>query len=194
MASKHLEHSKTIKIRTACFLMAAWLGIFLTACGQSENPGKNPRETSSAKAVLLPTEGSDVRGVVNFTEVKDGVKIVAHIEGLSEGPHGFHIHEHGDCSAPDASSAGGHYNPTNKKHGCPGDEERHVGDLGNIVADENGSAHYERIDSVIRLNGEHSIIGKAVIVHEKEDDCKTDPTGDAGGRMACGVITPLPNQ
>lgn len=141
-----------------------------------------------AKAVLTPTKESNVRGVVTFIPVKEGIRIIADVEGLSPGKHGFHIHEKGDCSAPDAKSAGSHFNPTHAKHGSPDDPERHLGDLGNIEADSRGHAHYDRVDHVIALSGENSIIGKSVIVHSDADDYKTQPTGNAGSREACGVI------
>ncbi len=141
-----------------------------------------------AIAVLQPTEGNDVHGIVTFTKEATGFRIVADVEGLSPGKHGFHIHELGDISAPDASSAGGHFNPERKKHGAPDDFERHVGDLGNLVADENGKAHYERVDVHLTFVGSHNILGRAVIVHANEDDFTTQPTGNAGPRVACGVI------
>ena len=145
-------------------------------------------EIQKAVCVLHPTEGNDVGGIITFIQTKDGVKIVADVEGLTPGKHGFHIHEYGDCSSKDGKSAGGHFNPTNKKHGSPDAEERHVGDLGNLIANDQGRAHYERIDIVISLNGPYSIIGRGIIVHAGEDDFVTQPTGDAGARVACGVI------
>ncbi len=146
-------------------------------------------QSKSATAELHPTKGSKVKGKVTFTSVEEGgVRIVADIEGLSPGKHGFHVHEHGDCSAHNASSAGGHFNPDNKAHGAPNAAIRHVGDLGNIEADKNGHAHYDVVDHVIALEGTNNIIDKAVIVHEKEDDFKTQPTGNAGEKVACGVI------
>ena len=142
----------------------------------------------TAVAELQPTEGNDVSGTVTFTEEDGGVRVVASITGLSPGPHGFHVHEFGDCSAPDASSAGGHFNPTNVEHAGPDDDPRHVGDLGNIVAEDNSTASYDRLDSVLSFDGAHSIIARSVIVHESEDDLTSQPTGDAGGRLACGVV------
>lgn len=144
--------------------------------------------TRSAKAILKPTQGNKAAGVVTFEALDGGVRIVADIHGLTPGLHAIHIHEHGDCSTPDASSAGGHFNPKQKKHGSPDDAERHVGDLGNLIADDKGNAHYERIDNVVELNGENSVVGRAVIVHSAADDFKTQPTGNAGGRVACGKI------
>ena len=141
-----------------------------------------------AICVLHPTEGNEVSGTVKFTQDGAEVKVVADLEGLTPGKHGFHIHEYGDCSNPDGTSAGGHYNPLDKKHGAPTDANRHVGDLGNIEADENGNAHLEMTDTLINLGGRYSIIGRAVIVHADEDDFESQPTGNAGARVACGVI------
>ena len=114
--------------------------------------------------------------------------MVADITGLKPGKHGFHIHEFGDCSDKEAKSAGGHYNPTKHEHAGPDAPMHHMGDLGNIEADASGKAHLEMKDKDLKLSGENSIIGYGVIVHEKADDLKTQPTGDAGGRVACGVI------
>jgi Cu-Zn family superoxide dismutase len=141
-----------------------------------------------AIAVLHPTKGHTVTGTVTFTKVADGVRVVAEVEGLTPGDHGFHIHEFGDCSAPDATSAGPHFNPTEHKHSGPDDDARHAGDLGNLTADNSGKAHYDRVDKQLKFTGKESILGRSVIVHEKADDLKTQPTGDAGGRVACGVI------
>ena len=145
-------------------------------------------EIKKAIAVLAPTEGNNVRGTVTFSKVKDGIKVVADIEGLTPGKHGIHIHQYGDCSAPDAESAGGHFNPFNVQHGSPDKQPRHAGDFGNITADSNGKAHLEMTDKLISFDGEGSIIGHALIIHAKEDDLKTQPTGNAGARVACGVI------
>lgn len=144
--------------------------------------------SSKAVAVLHPTKGNTASGVVRFTKTGAGVKVVGHFEGLSPGLHAFHIHEFGDCSAADGTSAGSHYNPAGMPHGGPDAERRHVGDLGNITAGENGVADYERVDAHLAFDGPHSIIGRSLIVHEKADDFTTQPTGAAGGRVACGVI------
>ena len=143
---------------------------------------------TKAVAVLSSASGSKVTGTVTFTKSGDDVKVVADVTGLTPGKHGFHVHEFGDCSAADASSAGGHYNPTKHEHAAPDVSDRHMGDLGNLEADSSGKAHLERTDKTLKLSGDNSIVGYAVIVHEKEDDLKTQPTGNAGGRLACGVI------
>lgn len=176
-------------------ILSAFIMIFLlTGCTTQE---RSPQETAGfmeeeniqkAVAVLQPAKGHDVHGTVTFTKMEKGIKVVADIKGLNPGKHGFHIHQLGDCRAPDASSAGGHFNPDKTSHGAPTDEERHVGDLGNVTADENGESHYERIDTYIAFQGAHSIIGRAVVVHAGEDDFTSQPSGAAGPRVACGVI------
>jgi Cu-Zn family superoxide dismutase len=148
----------------------------------------SPSHVKEAEASLKGAPGTKIEGVVHFKEVDGGVEITAKISGLTPGPHGFHIHENGLCAAPDFASAGGHFNPTKQAHGSPDSEVRHVGDLGNILADDAGDAIYHRVDKLVQLNGPDSIIGKGVIVHEKADDFETQPTGNAGGRVACGVV------
>jgi Cu-Zn family superoxide dismutase len=146
------------------------------------------QEVKKAIAVLHPASGSQVMGTVTFTKTDDGVQVVADVTGLTPGKHGFHIHEFGDCSAPDATSAGGHFNPTNDPHAGHDAAKRHEGDLGNIEADSSGKAHLELTDKMMTISGDKSIIGRGLIVHEKADDLTTQPTGNAGGRVACGVI------
>ena len=145
------------------------------------------QEPTKAIAVLHSASGSQVTGTVTFTKMGDTVQVVADITGLKPGKHGFHIHEFGDCSAADASSAGSHFNPTKMPHGAPDAAERHAGDLGNLEADSTGKAHLELKDNMLKLSGENSILGRGAIVHEKVDDW-SQPTGNAGGRVACGVI------
>ncbi|HTU89177.1 MAG TPA: superoxide dismutase family protein [Gemmataceae bacterium] len=127
-------------------------------------------------------------GVVHFTATEDGVEIVGEISGLKPGDHGFHIHEFGDVSSGDPKCHGGHFNPGKKKHGGPTDVERHVGDLGNISANNRGKAEIRMTDRQIALSGPRSIIGRAVIIHAKADDLKSQPSGDAGDRIAGGVV------
>src|SRR6476620_11367749 len=148
----------------------------------------NAQEPTKAIAVVHATAGNNVTGLVTFTQSGDAIKVVADITGLTPGKHGFHVHAFGDCSSSDGSSAGGHFDPTHKQHGAPDAADRHAGDLGNIEADASGKAHLEWSDKVMKLSGADSIVGHAMIVHEKADDLKTQPTGNAGGRLACGVI------
>lgn len=142
-----------------------------------------------AVAVVHGLGDSKVKGKVTFTQKEEGVEIVAEVTGLAPGEHGFHVHEFGDCSMADGKCAGGHFNPTKQPHAGPDDAKRHVGDLGNLKANDDGKASYNRTDKLISLNGPNSIIGRSVIVHAKPDDFKTqDPPGNAGARIGCGTI------
>ena len=143
---------------------------------------------TKAVALLYPTQGNNAGGIVTLTKAGKGIRVEAEIEGLSKGKHGFHIHEFGDCSASDGKSAGGHYNPTGQPHAGPDQKKRHMGDLGNIEADNSGKARYDRVDSHLKFDGPHTIIGRGIIIHGGEDDLKSQPTGAAGPRVSCGVI------
>ena len=143
----------------------------------------------SATAVVRPASGSQAHGTVKFTQVGTRVRVDAEIAALSAGLHGFHIHEKGDCTAPDATSAGAHFNPVARKHGAPDSTEHHAGDLGNLRANEYGKATLSMmLDGISVGKGADGVIGRGVIVHADADDLKTDPTGNAGGRIGCGVI------
>jgi len=144
--------------------------------------------TTKAVAVLHPTKKGDAHGKITFTHTAKGMLVEGTIEGLTPGQHGFHIHEYGDCSSDDAMSAGGHFNPTNMPHAGPTAGKRHVGDLGNIEANEKGVAKIELVDPLLSFSGATSIIGRGLIVHAKPDDLKSAPSGNAGDRVACGVI------
>jgi superoxide dismutase, Cu-Zn family len=166
------------------FIIAALAAFTFAGCktGHDQSHGRH------AMAQLNPTTTNSVRGTVHFTETRKGVKVVAHITGLTPGKHGFHIHEKGDCSAPDATSAGPHFNPTGSPHAGPDAPARHIGDLGNITANASGLAHYERTDKHLSFDGPNSILNRAVIVHAVPDDLTSQPAGNAGARVACGVI------
>lgn len=143
---------------------------------------------TKAVAVLQPTKDSAVRGSVSFSRVAEGVRVVARVEGLTPGLHGFHVHEFGDCSAPDGASAGAHFNPAGAQHAGPHEPLRHAGDMGNVEANPQGVAVVDYVDPQASFEGASSILGRGVIVHASADDLKTQPTGNAGGRLACGVI------
>jgi len=175
-------------IGLASLVGAAFAATPTSASQQGQAATRTTLPLRHAVAALNPTKGNTVHGLVKFDQVEGGVRIVADVDGLTPGKHGFHIHEFGDCSALDGASAGGHYNPFKKKHAGPDNAERHVGDLGNIVADQNGHGHYERVDQIIELNGEYSIVGRSVIVHANADDFTSQPAGNAGARVSCGVI------
>jgi Cu-Zn family superoxide dismutase len=154
------------------------------------NIDKNTQpEVKKAIAVLFPAPNGKVKGIVTFTATSDGkLKVVADVEGLTPGKHGFHIHEYGDCSSNDFNSAGPHYSTGKEPHGAPTSDNRHTGDMGNITAESNGKAHMEWTDTHMKLTGANSIVGRAVVVHGGEDDLKSQPAGNSGPRVACGVI------
>ncbi len=145
----------------------------------------------SATAVMQAKSGSSVSGTVTFDEIYEGtVKVSVDLTGVPEGVHGFHIHEVGDCSSDDGKSAGGHFNPTRTSHAGPGDAMRHAGDLGNVTASSDGSVRTKMTLTSFTLSpGVTSAAGLAVILHADRDDLTTQPTGGAGGRIACGIIT-----
>jgi Cu-Zn family superoxide dismutase len=139
-----------------------------------------------SKAAATQPANTNVTGNVTFTQQpNDNVHVVADLTGLSPGKHGFHIHDKGDLSDPQLTSAGPHYNPTGAHHGGPNTTPHHAGDLGNVVADDSGNAHLDTTLSGLKVS---DILGRSVIVHAKEDDLKTDPAGNSGGRIAGGVI------
>jgi Cu-Zn family superoxide dismutase len=148
-----------------------------------------------ARAELMPTAGSDVHGTVDFAESGNTVTLDITLSGLTPGPHGMHVHEFGDCSAADASSAGKHLNPHSAPHGGPADESdaRHPGDLGNVVADEMGNVRTSIHDAVLDSEPDFQIVGHALVVHAGTDDLKSQPAGNSGNPVACGVIEPAPS-
>jgi Cu-Zn family superoxide dismutase len=164
-----------------------------TVSQQQTTPDQYARieNVTVAIAELNSASGSNVRGFITFKQTDSGMFVTGEIHGLTPGMHGFHIHEFGDCSAPDATSAGDHFNPGQMPHAGHGMEKRHVGDMGNIDADDQGNVRIQLLDNMMKFDGENNILGKSVIVHEKEDDLRTQPSGDAGARIACGIVTPV---
>lgn len=160
------------------------------AQGQGASEQMGP---SSATANLESRSGSNVTGTARFTRLDDGqIELTMEIEGATPGTHATHLHEFGDCSAPDASSAGSHWNPTTHPHGQWDHEDgHHLGDLGNIEVGEDGTGSITITTDRWELGtgGMADIVGTAVIVHTSADDFTTQPTGNAGGREACGVVT-----
>lgn len=160
-------------------------------------PAPEPEQAPGLETATATLQGApgdtDFKGTVTFTPEGDGVRVVAHLEGVDQaGAHGFHVHETGECTHGEGdkhfTSAGGHFNPAGVEHACPPTEPRHAGDLGNIEV-TNGTGHAEISTNLLSLSGPNSVVGKAIILHAKADDCKTQPTGDAGDRLACGVVT-----
>ncbi len=164
------------KVRFMPLLAVAAMGWLAAGCGGDY-----------LKAGIGPTQGNRANGEVRFYKVDGGVRVVAKIGGLSPGKHGFHVHEKGDCSAPDASSAGGHFNPDGAPHGAPTSPRgaRHAGDLGNLEAGSDGTARYDRVDALLDYA---QLTGLSVLVHAGEDDYVSQPAGNSGARVGCGVI------
>lgn len=158
----------------------------------STTPPPEAQTPVGAGAELKPTQGSAVSGSLSFIAEKDGVRIGGLVKGLKPGTEqGFHIHEKGDCSAPDASSAGGHFNPTSQPHGNPKTKgPKHVGDMVNLSADAQGIAKVDTLiqGATLQTGKPTDVAGKAVVVHQKPDDYTSQPAGDSGDRAACGVI------
>ncbi len=174
-------------MRTLLFLIIAlpFLGfafVYNAADTQSESKVKY------AYAEINSNGTSGVSGYIEFKKTASGLHVTGTISGLTPGQHGMHIHENGACDAPDFKSAGGHFNPKMMMHGGPDSDTRHAGDYGNITADANGNASIDYIDRETSLSGKYSIINRAIVIHEKIDDMMTDPSGNSGPRIACGVI------
>jgi Cu-Zn family superoxide dismutase len=169
-------------MRYALGLMA--IGALIAGCASME-----PAPAPVAVADLKPTAGNSTTGTVTFAPKGDKVVVVAKLSGLAPGNHGFHVHEKGDCSAADAMSAGGHFNPLGKPHAHPTTMNRHAGDMPMLTADAAGNAMFTAELDVMTVGaGAADIVGKAVIVHKDPDDFTTQPTGNSGARVACGVI------
>lgn len=186
--------------------------VLLVACGGTTETNTEVRETESGgettvevirddvpsdteraelTATVAATEGNTVNGTVSFTQESGEVVVRVALTGFEPGTrHGFHVHETGDCSAPDGTSAGGHFNPEGHDHALPDVDVRHAGDLGNVEADGEGNVNAEFRFADLHLDGEHGIGGRAVILHANADD-GGQPTGNAGPRVACGVISTL---
>lgn len=151
-----------------------------------------PQEPLRATAALQPTKGSKAFGEATFEEVDGRVRVIVFTQGLApDREHGLHIHEAGDCSSGDGMSAGGHFNPHGKLHGPPSTAERHAGDLPALKAGKDGRAKLDvTVDTITVRPGPASIVGRGLIIHADPDDYKTQPTGNSGARIACGVIKP----
>jgi Cu-Zn family superoxide dismutase len=189
----------------ALFAMA----MLASSCGQNQEqetretpaPAEEQTESSSgstaatpaglgakATATIEPRSGSSLRGTATFTEEAEGVRVVVEVAGAPPGDHAVHVHENGDCSAPDASSAGSHFNPEQHEHGGPHTAVRHPGDFGNLTVGADSTGRIELVTKDLTV-GESpiSVVGLSIIVHEKADDF-SQPVGNAGGRIGCGLI------
>jgi Cu-Zn family superoxide dismutase len=213
-----MEHAMTTGPKTIVLSILAFAALALTACN-APSPPPGPADaaasagtaanatkatpmanasldaragTPEAQVVLKPTQGHSAAGTLSLRAEDGGVRITGAITGLKpDSEHGFHIHEHGDCSAPDATSAGGHFNPTGQPHGSMDSGAHHVGDMPNQRANAEGVANVDVLVPAISLDpgNNANVIGRALVVHQNPDDYKSQPAGDAGPRIACGVVT-----
>jgi Cu-Zn family superoxide dismutase len=187
------------------------VAILLAACGRQDQPQRSedssatpaastpttpsavtPPAGAAAAVQLAPTQGNTATGMLSVTAEGDGVSLTGTLQGLKpDAEFGFHIHEKGDCSAPDASSAGEHFNPASAQHGNPSGDAHHAGDMLNVKSEPDGSAKVDVQASGVTLHSglPTDALGKAVVLHEKADDYATQPSGNSGARIACGVIT-----
>jgi Cu-Zn family superoxide dismutase len=179
--------SRTATVLAVCGAVTA--GLLGARPASAQHADAKEAKIEKAVAILIPTKKGDgkVQGRVTFSHEGGKNTVHAVISDLTPGEHGFHIHEYGVWSE-DGMASGGHYNPTGMKHAGLTVKERHVGDLGNITADDKGNAELTINDAHFMFHGPTSIIGRGVVVHEKADDLKSQPSGDAGGRLAVGVI------
>ena len=184
---KLLAHTATLFAAASFLALAGCTQMDAHSGSTAINPWAN---ISEAVAVIKPTAGNKCEGVVHFVTEAGGVHVKGSISNLEpNSEHAFHIHELGDISGADGMSTGGHYNPEGHKHGGPHDAMHHAGDFGNVKADAGGVAHIDFVVSDISVSGDKNpIVGRGLILHAKADDLKTQPTGNAGGRIGAGVI------
>lgn len=182
----------SIKMMTT-FLLLACISTFLVGCDTIPNTTEliSSVTTKQANAVISASNDSGLTGTAVFQQLGDEITLTVEIQGASPGLHAVHIHEYGDCSAPDGTSAGGHWNPTNVAHGKWGVGEFHLGDIGNMTVEDDGTGSIELTTDLweIGTGSDIDVVGKSIIVHADADDFISQPSGAAGARIGCGVIT-----
>jgi len=167
-----------------CFVV---LGLRTQAAAPEKAQAGGSITKATGQLIATTKTQSTVKGTVTFTKTPGGIHVHGEISGLTPGEHGFHVHEFGVWNE-DGMASGGHFNPTKAPHASHSSEKRHVGDMGNIKADESGNAVVDLDDDQMSFEGPTSIIGRGLVVHAKADDLKTQPSGDAGGRLAVAII------
>ena len=165
--------------------------IALAAAGCAPATVSGGRDATAATVRLIDARGQSVGSAV-LTEAENGVRVNLNVRGLPAGTHGLHFHQNGSCDAPDFTTAGGHYNPTNRQHGLQNPQGPHAGDLPNLTVGANGEGEMETVREGVSLRGTNPLLkqgGTALVIHATADDQRTDPSGSSGARIACGVIT-----
>jgi Cu-Zn family superoxide dismutase len=171
--------------------LGAWVVFSLSGCPSPQGNTKPEGGGATATATIEARSNSTVSGTATFEQINPKkVKVVIEISGAPPGQHGLHLHEKGDCSDPEAKSAGDHFNPAKVAHGNPESMPHHAGDYGNITVGEDGKGKVAFVTDEISVStGENGVIGRAVVLHAKADDLTSQPSGNAGARIGCGVIT-----
>ncbi len=173
------------------FALAAAAVVVVAGCQMTSGGGRAAGTGPTARADLKPTANNITSGWVQFAQRGDRVLVTAEVRGLKpSSEHGFHVHDKGDCSSPDAMSAGGHFNPGNKPHAHHSKDERHAGDMPNLKADDKGIARYSFETNLLSIKGvANAVVGRSVVVHRDPDDYTSQPAGNSGPRLACGVVS-----
>lgn len=179
----------SVGIKALTLLFVGGVSIALVSCG-TILPEIFSSPSKQAIATIHSTSGSNVMGTATFTQSADTIMLRIEVKNVAPGLHAVHIHEKGDCSSPDGKSAGGHWNPTNVAHGKWGEGEFHLGDIGNITVHEDGTGVIELKTNLWELGtgSNLDVVGKSIIVHADADDFTSQPSGNAGARIGCGVI------
>ena len=185
------KNVSTFGIKTSLLLLIG-ISLALTSCERIQQQAGLLSTPSGKQAIatIAPTSGNSVTGTAIFTQNGDQITLTIEIQNASPGIHAVHIHENGDCSSPDGKSAGGHWNPTGVAHGKWGEGEFHLGDIGNITVGEDGTGSIELTTDLweIGTGSDVDVVGKGIIVHADADDFTSQPSGNAGARIGCGVI------
>ena len=178
------------RMKTTLLLLLVCVSIALVSCGTIEEIITPAMPSQQAIAIIGPASGSNLTGTATFTQNGETITLMVEIQNVSPGLHAVHIHEKGDCSAPDGTSAGGHWNPTNVAHGKWGVGEFHLGDIGNITVGEDGTGKIELTTNLWEMGtgSDLDIVGTGIIVHAGADDFTSQPSGAAGARIGCGAI------
>ena len=176
--------------KTSLLLLLTVVSISLVSCAVMQKIGLSSKPSKQAMAAIGSASGSNLTGTAVFTQNGETITLVVEVENTSPGVHAVHIHEKGDCSAADGTSAGGHWNPTNVAHGAWGEGEFHLGDIGNMTVGEDGTGSITLTTNLweIGTGSDIDIVGKGIIVHADPDDFTSQPTGAAGARIGCGAI------